>query len=59
MLTQKLIMYDRLERESGADASSHSEFVKAYTNILPREDLTQLIFWPKHVLTEIDSSLLI
>jgi hypothetical protein len=28
-------------------------------DILPREDLTSLIFWPKHILTEIDSQLLI
>ena len=33
--------------------------MKVYADVLPREDSTQLIFWPKEVLTEIDSQLLI
>ena len=39
--------------------SSYKEFLKSYVDVLPREDLTSLIFWPKHVLTEVDSQLLI
>lgn len=59
ILTQKLLIYDRFEQKFGSEASSHNEFIRAYTNVLPREDMTQLIFWPKHILTEIDSGLLI
>jgi len=35
--------------------SAFREFMKVYADVLPREDSTQLIFWPKEVLTEIDS----
>lgn len=63
ILTQKLIIYDRIDSNpSEAGEKHHSsfkEFLKSYIDVLPREDLTQLIFWPKHVLTEIDSKLLI
>ena len=39
--------------------SSYKEFLKSYMDVLPREDLTSLIFWPKNVLTEIDSDMLV
>ena len=44
---------------SSQQPSAYLEFIKAYTEVLPREDLTQMIFWPKHILTEIDSQILI
>ena len=54
-MTQKFIIYDRIDYSKTTEPSAYNEFLKAYTDIIPREDLTQLIFWPKHILTEIDS----
>ena len=32
--------------------------MKSFLELVPREDLTHLIFWDKHVLTELDSEIL-
>lgn len=54
MLTQKILIMDRMgERESVYD-----EFLNSYLDLLPRNDMTQLLFWNKNVLTEIDSEIL-
>lgn len=59
MLTQKFILYQRIDYNRSEEQSSYKQFLRSYVDILPREDLSQLIFWPKHILTEIDSQLLI
>ena len=59
ILTQKLIIFDRLGLRKDDHPSALREFMKVYADVLPREDSTQMIFWPKEVLTEVDSQLLI
>ena len=52
MMTQKLIVLDRMTPEG---KNAHSNLIKAYINQVPREDLSQLIYWSRDVMNEIDS----
>ncbi len=38
--------------------SLNSKFIKTYINTLPTEDLTNIIYFPKNILLDIDSSIL-
>ena len=63
ILTQRMLITDRIDtsvaNQQVREPSAYLEFLKSYMDVLPRDDMTQLIFWPKHILTEIDSQLLI
>ncbi|CDW87175.1 set domain protein [Stylonychia lemnae] len=54
MLTQKLLMIDRKQfTETASD-----QLMQAYLDIVPRDDMSTLIYWNRKVLNEIDSETL-
>ena len=52
IMTQKLIVLDRMNTDG---QSVYSNLIKSYIKQVPREDLTQLVFWNRNVMNQIDS----
>lgn len=55
LLTQKLIVTNRGE----TDATPNNMYVKSYIDVLPKEDMSTMIYWDQASLNVIDSKILI